>query len=367
MPYSADEDTFILSSVAQSYLPPLSFPLAAERMGTGIETEFERSVIYTHYLVARGDFNALVCFLDAKPIDERHRIVNHAMFDTYMGNALHACLYWNTGTSALNIYRYLVGCGATATCDYYEHYPWTQDGSRYICPLRGVDVAPDFQRDPAEFSQTYADVQRFFHPAGGAGAEAITDLIPPPITPVPFSWSESVSICPVAQDLRASCALHRPSSLYTRNSEGYYGSFTPACNGCGVGRQEELECGVADSVRSHTRELISLWATRYNDESVTEARNIAAMLTAAIETLEGMTRVITTPIEYGKRALNIHTAAIALHTTLDMRPTYLDLDAISLDLAYTFETIIYLSNFEGLRSAPILAASRARNGAHISG
>jgi hypothetical protein len=314
---TSSEENFILSSVARSYLPPLSLELAAERMGVGVETDFARTVVYTHYLVARGDFNALVDFLDAKSADERDRIVNHAVYETYWGNVLHTCLYWNTGTGALNIYRYLVGCGARAVHDYYEQYPWEQDGSHYICPLRGFDVATDFHREPAEFAQTYADVQRFFGPAGGAGAETIVDFIPPPIAPVPFSWSEAVSTSPAAHDeRRALCPLHRPNSIYTRNSEGYYGSFTPACNGCAVGAQEEQEQVVTDSIRTRTVELRVLWLTRYDEEATIDATSIAEALEADIVTLEGMTTVVVTPIDYARRVLTAHRAALDLHGAL---------------------------------------------------
>ena len=44
---------------------------------------------------------------------------------------------------------------------------------------------------------------------------------------------------PPADPLRATCRLHGPSSLYTRNSQGYYATFAATCNGCQVGQQED--------------------------------------------------------------------------------------------------------------------------------
>jgi hypothetical protein len=315
---SSSEPATMTATTARSFLPPLTFTAAETYINRrGEYSPLEHAALYTHYLVARGDFHAIVDFLDALAPSERQNIVNHVMYDTWWGNTLHTCLYWNTGHNALNIYRYLVGCGATPVKDYYEQYPWEMDGSQYVCPLRGHNVCMGIERDSAEFASTHADVLRFFGPAAGAGAE--------PIPPMPshrptFHAEPSVDgeRSAAADALRAECALHRPGSIYTRNSNGLYGSFTPSCNGCYVGAQEQIEHTVADRISANTYRLRVLWSMRYDDESVVEARGLAASLEADIAELEHLTEEITTPIQYARRALNGHNAAMTLHNALSL-------------------------------------------------
>jgi hypothetical protein len=120
-----------------------------------------------------------------------------------------------------------------------------------------------------------------------------------------------------AEDTRvAACPLHRPGSLYTRNSNGHYGSFTPACNGCAVGERETEEHDVAETISNLTQSLRFLWRSHYNDESVLETRNMAEFLRERIAHLRSLTNVIVTPIDYAERVLDIHNAAMILHRAL---------------------------------------------------
>jgi hypothetical protein len=344
---------YIDSSVARSYLPALSLENAVELMDRrDTLNDFDRTVIYTHYLIARGDFSSIVDFLELKTADERHRIVNHTMDQTWNGNTLHTCLYWNTGANALNIYRYLHNCGAVPVRDYYEQYPWSMDGVVYICPLRGFNVVPGHDRNPAEFRTTYAEVLRHFGPP----------LIPPPRAPPSLStptltWSADVGTTPsvpsAVDDLVASCRLHHPYSLYTRNSDGYYGTYAPTCNGCAVGRREAEEHIVVDRIRSYTYALEELWLRGYDDESVIMAQNTAGMLMADIATLESMTRVIVTPIDYAQRMLDIHTAANAVHTAMTNNAS---LESSRNRLVQQITD----SRMSSLHAAPILLASQSR-------
>lgn len=307
---------YIDASVARSYLPPLSLELAIERMEADQSfTEFERSVIYTHYLVARGDFEGLVEFLSSKSGDVRCDIVNHTMHHTWYGNTLNTCTYWNTGLNALTIYRYLVENGARAATDYYGNFPWSVSGGVFICPLRGTNIAPGFNRNREEFITTYDEVHRYFGPGS-------VD-VPPQVTPSSptLSWTVNVDNVPPTEPLPvdpvvADCRLHRPGSLYTRNSDGHYGSYAPPCNGCSVGRRQNEEYAVVERLRSHTYELQQLWATQYNEETAIQAQNIAGMLSAAITELESMTTAVITPLEYARRTLELHESALRLHTAL---------------------------------------------------
>ncbi len=340
----------ITSAVARSHLPAYTQDLAVDimnmRSGMAEFSDFERSVVYTHYLVARGDLQSLINYLDAKPADERHMIVNHTLYDTWFGNTLHTCLYWNTDTTALNIYRYLTNCGAVPVRDYYEQFPWEIDGIAFICPLRGFNVAGGCERDSSEFTATHADILRYFGPVAGAGAASVTPQMPS-VPPEPtWSWSPSTVVAAEEEQVGA-CPLHRPGSLYTRNSNGYYGSFAPACTGCAVGERETEEHDVAETISNLMQSLRFLWRSHYNDESVLEARNMAEFLRERIAHLRSLTNVIVTPIDYAERVLDIHNAAMNLHNALTRGhgPSIL-------------ESLIALQPLMDDSTAPILVAAR---------
>jgi hypothetical protein len=110
---------------------------------------------------------------------------------------------------------------------------------------------------------------------------------------------------------------------------------------------------VADRIRSRTQELQDIWSTRYDDESVIMAQNIAEMLTDDIAILESMTSVIVTPIDYAQRMLGIHTAANMVHRALT--------DTTLLESSYNSLTQnIHNSRVSGLDTAPIIIASQTR-------
>jgi hypothetical protein len=129
----------------------------------------ESATLYTHYLVARGDFVQLTTYLDSWDPEARARIVNTPHYETYFGNTLHTCAYWNTGHNALAIYRYLVANGATPMLDHYDEYPWQMNGSLWICPVRGYRIGQRRASAP-EFTETLAEIERHFGLPAGAGA-----------------------------------------------------------------------------------------------------------------------------------------------------------------------------------------------------
>ena len=317
----------------------------------GSYTEQEKTILYTHYLVARGDFNGLVDFLAAFSDEERAAIVNATLYNTYWGNTLHTCAYWNTGDNALAIYRYLDAAGARPVLDYYDDYPWNTTGIVYACPIRGLNIAHDHDRDNDEFAETHADIERYFVAAGaGAGARVPADL---PLWPgagaagaagaaggagagarLPLwpgagagvqtnfwrhTLSGSVAHCPLA----ASCPLHvqRGPIPYTRNSNGHYSSFAPACNGCVVGGFERGEATVAETVREETVNLLNAWSSAYTATTGSEASAIAERLQTALNHLRTLSGIIVTPIDLAERALELHAAALALDAAINASET----------------------------------------------
>lgn len=296
----------ILSEVARSFLPAYSMEQVSDMLDArGEFTDREKAVLYAHYLIARGDAPSLFDFVDGFAIAERAEIVNAKPHDAYYGNTLHTAAYWNTGETALNIVRFLLNAGATACHNYYEHYPWEDTGVAYVCPVRFENIAPDCDRDPSEFTETYAAMRRYF-----------PDIIPDE-APVVTWTSAAVSVTPTEVDpLIATCILHRPSSLYTRNSEGYYGMYVPMCNGCSRGAQEAEESAAADAVRGLTYELQNVWMVAYNNGTSGAASEIAEHLIAATNRLDTISGIISSPQQYAARVLDAHRAAVALSAAL---------------------------------------------------
>jgi hypothetical protein len=146
--------------------------------------------------------------------------------------------------------------------------------------------------------------------AAAAAATAIP-LSPPRIAPAASSPPGGD-----APDLRATCRLHCPGSLYTRNSEGYYSTYSASCNGCSVGIRETAENAAADRVRDLQTQLTAIWATEHGRHTAEHAETIAADLRAAIAALNAASTVITTPQQYADRMLTAHAAATELDELL---------------------------------------------------
>jgi len=140
-----------------------------------------------------------------------------------------------------------------------------------------------------------------------------TTLSAIPLTPRPGSPTAA----PAPDPLRATCRLHGPRSLYTRNSRGHYGMFAPPCNGCAIGIAEAHEYALAVRVREYDGVLSEIWATGPpGAETVASATAAADRLTEAIATLNEASGIITEPREYAERTLAAHEEAIVLDTRI---------------------------------------------------
>jgi hypothetical protein len=210
-----------------------------------------------------------------------------------------------------------------AVQDYYEQYPWTMAGVNYVCPLRGLNIAPDCERDSDEFNETHADILRFFGPerAGTPVYEDDGPRVATPELPMPPALTRERTL--VAEDagagtgsrlgLAEDCPRHHIRSPYTQNSEGYYASAAPACNGCWMGLSDCIAQELAEVVYARDAELAQIWRTRY---APSEAFTTAQDLYDAIHRLETISRVIVTPVDYADRTLRMHNTAMALHRAL---------------------------------------------------
>ena len=361
--------SFISAVEARGRLPVLSIEEAIAILNVRNEyTDFEKSVLYTHYIIARGDFSGLVDFLNGFDVEERRRIANATLHDTWYGNVLHTCLYWNTGANALNIYRYLVNCAGAIPClDYYDQYPWAYDADSYIHPLIGDNIADGFRRNITEFAETYVDVQRLFPYAPTTATSAFASAggfswsfpaAPPSLISSPAAAAHGAAGDP--DPLRATCPLHRPTSLYTRNSNGHYSTYAPSCNGCSTGVRERDEHDLVERINTLSTRLINLLTERYDNETMIEAQNMAEELEDVIIRLNNLSSIITTPQQYAERLLNKYRATLALHTLLMVPLSRTNFNAISLAMA-EFNTV-WRSGYEtiGYETMPIYVAANQR-------
>lgn len=107
------------------------------------------------------------------------------------------------------------------------------------------------------------------------------------------------------------CARHAPSAGFTRNTNGHYSSHAPPCSGCRQGARDEQELAAATRVTAAETSLRS--ALRDGNPDTDEVTAIATELYTAILSLEVLTTTISTPADYGRRAIRIWETARALH------------------------------------------------------
>ncbi len=163
--YEDDMEQYPMLSSAQAraLLPKLSeedIRSYRERTHRAIteDPEFERlyvKVLYLCNLCALGDFDAIQKFLRETNPKTVHEIVNGTPYEQNHGNSLHAVLYWNTGTKAIELVTLLLGYGADFLHDYHDQFPWEQSGNLWI-PCVILDKNKPFlgRRNEKEFEPT---------------------------------------------------------------------------------------------------------------------------------------------------------------------------------------------------------------------
>jgi hypothetical protein len=154
----------MFAETARSLLPVMSVGEAFAILDARAEyTLFQKQLLYTHYLIARGDFNGVIDYIYQFDDEMRGYLLNDSLYETWFGNTLHTCAYWNTGTEALNLYRQLVEAGAYPCRDYYDELPWEQHGTVYVNFITNANLTSDgSERCLREFDISYMDIHRFF-------------------------------------------------------------------------------------------------------------------------------------------------------------------------------------------------------------
>lgn len=155
----------ISPSEAREALPVLSMGnirAALRRSLTDEEVVLQSQVdlLYLHYLICRGDFPNVRDFLESFPDAERCTLVNATDYHTHFGNTLHTCAYWNTGEAALEMFAYLVECGAQPIRNSYMNLPWEQNAILYVSVVPGDSVTQ--ARNPDDFVDTYTLLRNLY-------------------------------------------------------------------------------------------------------------------------------------------------------------------------------------------------------------
>ena len=148
---------------AREALPVLSWGnvKAALRVASNGETPQDSQVdlLYLHHLISRGNLAHVRDFLDGFSDVERRHLVNATDYHTHFGNTLHTCAYWNTGVwneetgATLEMFDFLVECGAKPIRNFYENLPWEQKGIVYVPVV--PNVCESMVRKSDDFADTY--------------------------------------------------------------------------------------------------------------------------------------------------------------------------------------------------------------------
>jgi hypothetical protein len=154
-------DKVINSLEAQSKLPQLTLDQIIE-MYPEINTEedsYTHRLIYLGHVCSRGDYNALVTFLEGLDGDDKYVLLNATPYMFYYGNILHITLYWNTGDRAVYMFKLLVESGSEYVRDYYKKAPWEQVGDIWTSIVNHNTLG---ERDPKEFEETYTFLRKHY-------------------------------------------------------------------------------------------------------------------------------------------------------------------------------------------------------------
>lgn len=151
----------VTAAEARAALPALSYGHLCELLAfqctvSTADIPTKRSdLLYLHYLISRGNFTAVQEFLEGFDEVNKYRLVNDTDFNTHMGNTLHTCAYWNTGDAAVEMFDYLVSCGAKPIRNYYGDLPWGMyNGIKYVPIVNPLGIEPQ-SRNSDEFTDTY--------------------------------------------------------------------------------------------------------------------------------------------------------------------------------------------------------------------
>lgn len=167
----------VTAAEARAALPVLSYGQLCELLAfQGAESPADiptarSDLLHLHYLISRGDFEAVKEFLEGFNENNKCRLVNDIDFNTHMGNSLNTCAYWNTD---VEMFHYLVSCGAKPIRNYYGNLPWEMvNGINYV-PIVNLPGRESLGRNIAEFTGVYTILE-----------DRYSDIVPASERPTP--------------------------------------------------------------------------------------------------------------------------------------------------------------------------------------
>lgn len=115
----------------------------------------ELQLLYIKNMLMRGKIEEAKEYIETLHPDLVRKVMNTTSYYTYYGTILHTLLYWNNDEEAVKFYKLLINLGAKPIHDYYEQYPWEQDGSLYVFN----ESDDEYERDNEEFKWIYSQIK----------------------------------------------------------------------------------------------------------------------------------------------------------------------------------------------------------------
>jgi hypothetical protein len=85
-----------------------------------------------HYLCKIGNLVKIIKFMDKLKINDQLNFINARNEKINCGNVLHTVLYYNTGTTAIELFDYFIRLGAEYIRNKNDQLPWEQNYKAYL-------------------------------------------------------------------------------------------------------------------------------------------------------------------------------------------------------------------------------------------
>ena len=122
---------------------------------------FTVQTVYLGYVCAQGDLAKIKRVLQ-DPLAKVMMNSKQAIFNG--GTVLHMALFWNTGDTAVELYKLLTTCGAKPGMNDDEELPWEQTGFIWVNYLNPYNLGTRNEREYNEFAGAYKQIQELAQP-----------------------------------------------------------------------------------------------------------------------------------------------------------------------------------------------------------
>ena len=138
---------------------PMGHSAIANKFNLNYEdNDMEIELLYVTNLLMRGELDQVREYFHSFTDYYAQELLHTTSYYTYFGTLLHILLYWNDSDDAFELYKFFRNKGALPIKDYYEQYPYEQDGTLYIAHQNGDG---DYKRNHEDFTSLYEKVKKF--------------------------------------------------------------------------------------------------------------------------------------------------------------------------------------------------------------